>query len=68
MESLRRWDFRSVPSERSLEAVDKFVRLHINLQTINEWGFAHEIDEYERGFASKIGLHDFTEHNIPLPP
>ena len=25
---LRRWDFRLVPSERSLEAVGKFVRLH----------------------------------------
>ena len=26
---LRRWDFRHVPSERSLEAVGKSVRLHI---------------------------------------
>lgn len=26
---LRRWDFRLVPSERSLEAVGKSVRLHI---------------------------------------
>ena len=26
---LRRWDFRLVPSERSLEAVGKYVRLHI---------------------------------------
>jgi hypothetical protein len=26
---LRRWDFRLISSERSLEAVGKFVRLHI---------------------------------------
>lgn len=46
---LRRWDFGLVPSERSLEAVDKSVHLHII-------GRSKAFDLFPRTYKGKIDV------------
>ncbi len=54
---LRRWDFRLVPSERSLEAVGKSVRLHYI-------GRSKAFDLFPRTYKGKNGVFYGKKHAL----